>query len=59
MSFPEPFGLMVEPTESFSKAELDDFVLGWICSIEDAIEFCIIANKFLFTFMIKAQLNYK
>ncbi|CAM9899296.1 unnamed protein product, partial [Chrysoparadoxa australica] len=26
VSFPEPFGLMVEPTESFSKAELDDFV---------------------------------
>jgi len=25
VSFPEPFGLMVEPTESFSKAELDDF----------------------------------
>lgn len=26
VSFPEPFGLMVEPTESFSKKELDDFV---------------------------------
>lgn len=26
VSFPEPFGLMVEPTESFSKGELDDFV---------------------------------
>jgi glycine dehydrogenase len=26
VSFPEPFGLMVEPTESFSKAELDDFI---------------------------------
>ncbi|MCR9205510.1 MAG: glycine dehydrogenase, partial [Halobacteriovoraceae bacterium] len=26
VSFPEPFGLMVEPTESFSKQELDDFV---------------------------------
>ncbi len=25
VSFPEPFGLMVEPTESFSKAELDEF----------------------------------
>lgn len=27
VAFPEPFGLMVEPTESFSKAELDKFVL--------------------------------
>ncbi len=26
VSFPEPLGLMVEPTESFSKKELDDFV---------------------------------
>jgi glycine dehydrogenase len=26
VSFPEPYGLMVEPTESFSKKELDDFV---------------------------------
>lgn len=26
VSFPEPFGLMVEPTESFSKKELDDFI---------------------------------
>ncbi len=25
VSFPEPFGLMVEPTESFSKKELDEF----------------------------------
>lgn len=25
VSFPEPLGLMVEPTESFSKAELDEF----------------------------------
>ncbi|MEC7275879.1 MAG: aminomethyl-transferring glycine dehydrogenase subunit GcvPB [Bdellovibrionota bacterium] len=26
VSFPEPFGLMIEPTESFSKKELDEFV---------------------------------
>ena len=25
VSFPEPFGLMIEPTESYSKAELDKF----------------------------------
>ena len=26
VAFPEPFGLMIEPTESFSKDELDDFI---------------------------------
>jgi glycine dehydrogenase len=26
VAFPEPFGLMIEPTESFSKAELDKFI---------------------------------
>ena len=25
VSFPEPFGLMIEPTESFTKSELDKF----------------------------------
>lgn len=41
VSFPEPFGLMVEPTESFSKQELDDFVevlLGINHILEEAPE---------------------
>jgi glycine dehydrogenase len=37
VSFPEPFGLMIEPTESFSKSELDHFVLVLGC-ILDLIE---------------------
>ena len=27
VSFPEPFGLMIEPTESYTKKELDNFIL--------------------------------
>ena len=27
VSFPEPFGLMIEPTESYTKKELDSFIL--------------------------------
>ena len=26
VSFPEPMGIMIEPTESYTKSELDDFI---------------------------------
>lgn len=49
VSFPEPFGLMVEPTESFSKKELDDFVevlVGINRVLEENPEFLITAPHF-------------
>jgi glycine dehydrogenase len=37
VAFPEQFGLMIEPTESFSKSELDSFT-DTVCGIYELIE---------------------
>ena len=39
VAFPEVFGLMIEPTESYTKAELDRFADAVIC-IKEIIKEC-------------------
>ena len=44
VAFPEVFGLMIEPTESYTKSELDRFIEVVIC-IKEIINTCPIAVK--------------